>query len=79
MSNLGRVNLVTRFCCATCGNQLELSSSVNREKQQSSRDYLNDNITGADKVEVNIWIEPCKKCIGVPIKQLETLKEILKS
>lgn len=79
MQNIGRVNLITRFCCATCGNQLELSSNVNKETKEQFPDYIRDSITGSDKIEFNVWVEPCKKCIGVPTKQLETLKQILKS
>lgn len=78
MSNIGRVNLVTRFKCATCGNQLELSREVNKETKDQFPNELSDGITGADKVEMNVFIEPCKVCIGKPTRQLQTLKEILR-
>ena len=76
MSNFGRHNLVTRFKCSKCGNQLSLS--YEKEANAKGSEYENDNITGGNKVENNIFIEPCKVCIDKPQKELDTLRKILK-
>ena len=74
--NYGRNNLVTRFKCSKCGNQLTLSAKD--ESPVGLKEYERDGITGASKVENDIFIEPCKTCVDKPQKQLDTLKEILK-
>lgn len=75
--NSMRVNLVTRFKCAECGNQLSLC--YNNDAKQTQDDYdESDKITGACKVENDIYIEPCKYCVEKPKKDLETLRSLLK-
>lgn len=73
MNNFGRINLITRFKCSVCGTQLSLSY----DKPNKSGEYTQDGFTGSDKLEQNIYIEPCEICVGVPAKQLATLKRIL--
>lgn len=72
--NHARVNLITRFKCAKCGTQLSLSY----DDPKKFADYTTDGITGANKLESNIFIEPCSVCVDEPTRQLETLKKILK-
>lgn len=73
-ANYGRTHWVTKFRCATCGTYLTLSYDGAGEGHSS----VNDGITGADKVETIVRIEPCETCVAVPLKQLKTLREILK-
>lgn len=75
MNDYSRVNLVTRFKCGKCGSQLSLTYN----KPKAQLDYVRDGITGADKVEVDIYIKPCDVCVDEPMKQLNTLRRILKA
>lgn len=74
MDNTGRVNLITRFKCAKCGSQLSLSY----DKEKSSNDYENDGITGAFKVENDVFIEPCVSCLSKFKEPLEALQRVMK-
>ena len=76
MENYSRMNLITRFKCSKCGNQLSLA--YRKEEDAKGRDYENDNITGANKVENDVFIEPCQTCVEKPQKELDTLRNILK-
>lgn len=75
--NYGRYNLVTRFKCSKCGSQLSLSYTKD-DNIKVYPNYVSDGMTGADKVESDIWIEPCETCVESPQKELDTLRRILK-
>lgn len=72
--NLGRDFLVTKFKCAECGSNLQLSYEKRNEPKYL--DDCRDGITGANKVEQNIFIEPCHKCVDEVLKDMEDLKGI---
>ncbi|OOE15163.1 hypothetical protein BSR09_00740 [Stutzerimonas degradans] len=71
MNNDGmRTHLVTVFRCADCGTTLKLS-----HEGKKSMDYVADGITGAAKVEQNVFIHPCQKCM----KPSQEIKAALKT
>ena len=76
--NNSRINLVTRFKCSKCGNQLKLCLEKFAENTFTKPNEVVDNITGTDKIENNIYIEPCDICVNKYKKDLETLKKIFK-
>lgn len=67
---MSREFLVTKFVCATCGTNLNLSY----EKPKSAGQYVKGEPTGADMVQNLIAIEPCKTCLH----PLEVMKAALK-
>lgn len=64
-----RQMLVTKFSCAACGSNLNLTY----DKPKNSGGYVVGEPTGADMVQQVIAIEPCRKCI----KPLEDIKNAL--
>ena len=68
--NYGRTHLVTNFTCAECGTPLNLSYRDDAKKAK----YYNDNITGADKVEQHVYVEPCYICMKPARDILEAVK-----
>lgn len=76
-NNYGRNNLVIRFKCSKCGNQLNLSYEKDETATRSGQED-SDGISGGFKVEGHFYIEPCKTCIEEPQHQLDTLRKILK-
>lgn len=72
--NDGRVNLVTRFTCANCGDQLNITYDT---KKPSGTNYENDRITGALKVETYVSVEPCKRCLDEWREPLVTIRNAL--
>lgn len=79
MSNIGRSFLVTKFNCAECGTDLELSYEPRGGSRQSGfEDNVSDGITRASKKENFIFIEPCKKCVKEANKDMDTSREIFK-
>ena len=73
-NNIGRNFLVTKMKCAKCDSALELSYPPKNTKSTD----CSDGITGASKVETVIYIEPCKRCVEEPKRDLDTLRRILK-
>lgn len=71
MKNAGRHFLVTQMHCAKCGGVLELSY----DKPTNPLEYESDGITGGNKVEMKVFIEPCKKCM----RPVEDLKSAMKT
>lgn len=74
MKDSMRYNLVTNFKCVNCGNKLELSYEGNKNSDYKPETY--DGITGAKKVEMSIYIHPCRKCYDeatAPIKALQSI------
>jgi hypothetical protein len=64
--------LVTTFHCAKCGAPLNLT--YEKPTKNLHNGYVNDGITGADKVENLIYIHPCEVCVDrleEPIKALQ--------
>jgi hypothetical protein len=75
LSDSSRYNLVTNFRCSVCGNKLMLSYDKKQGDYEPEKD---DDITGANKVEVSIAIHPCEKCYSAATEPIETLRKILK-
>jgi len=75
MDNYGRINLITRFTCSVCGDQLSLSYDT---KKPTSNGYQDDGITGAAKIENYVSVEPCKKCINKYKEPIEQIQKALK-
>jgi hypothetical protein len=78
MSNFSRYNLVTKFVCANCGKFLCLSYEAPDLGDYEQDSGTRDNITGADKVENRIAIEPCKTCYSKAREPIEHLRAALK-
>jgi hypothetical protein len=75
-----RYHLVTSFKCLECGSILKLSNS--KPIKDTSR-YINesyrDDVTGAAKVDNEVYVYPCEQCFGKLVKPLEGLKKVLGS
>lgn len=64
--------LITKFICATCGSNLELTYDLPRK----DADHAEGEPTGAAKVEQLVGVLPCKTCFQPLLdvkKALETL------
>jgi hypothetical protein len=68
----GRNYLVTSFVCAKCQTVLTLSYNVSKGHK-----YVNDGITGGNKVDNQIAIHPCEKCYSEATKPLELIKQAM--
>ncbi len=53
-----RPYLVTKFYCSKCGGGLDLTYDAPK-----TLDHVSDGITGGDKVELKVFVEPCRKCM----------------
>ena len=60
-----RTHLVTKFCCAGCGNLLSADY-----KTASSSPYSAGEPTGADMVQVVVSIAPCPRCFE-PVNKMK--------
>lgn len=49
--------LVTQFYCSECGGGLDLTY-----QEPKTLDHISDGITGGSKVELKVFVEPCRKC-----------------
>lgn len=64
--NASRKNLVTNFQCSVCGSDLCLSY------EGKKIDFAGDHsITGAFKVDVFVYVEPCAKCLE-PLERMRS-------
>lgn len=78
MSNdSSRTFVVTTFRCTVCGNALNVSYCNEPGKLQPRGEYVDDGITGADKVEQRINVHPCEKCLS-PLNELRRAVKTLK-
>ena len=69
--NYGRTNLITRFTCSQCGDQLNLSYKTKKPGCGDAEEE--DGITGAYKLEIYVSVEPCHKCMEPVRKVAEAL------
>lgn len=65
-----REYLITKFVCAKCGTNLQLSYDV----PKGAGRYSNGEPTGAAMVEKLVAIEPCEVCM----EPLEAMKKAFK-
>lgn len=73
-----RYNLVTSFYCIECNSKLRLSyKKAKKDTSLYNSEIYKDDITGASKVDANIYIYPCEQCFGKLAKPLEELKKAL--
>ena len=70
-----RSTLETHIRCAQCGTNLELCYE-DKARKAIQRGTLASNITGADKVEHSVFVEPCKTCLE-PLKRLQQALKVL--
>lgn len=66
-----RPYLVTTFYCAKCGAAINLTY----DKPEKSLECVSDGITGGSKVELRVFVEPCKKCL----QPVEDIRHALKA
>lgn len=72
-----RYNLVTKFICAKCGEQLTMSYSAPAAKATGYNRDAEDGITGALKVENRIAIHPCRKCYSDAVAPMDAMRKAL--
>jgi hypothetical protein len=72
-----RYNLVTKFVCANCGQQLRLSYEA--PKTTKYNQFADSGITGACKVEQDVSIYPCDSCYGEAIRPIKALADAMKA
>ncbi len=77
MSDSMRYNLVTRFVCAKCGDQLALTHQPAKSNEYAPE--KSDGITGAAKVEQAIGIHPCQRCYSEATEPIKALRAALNS
>jgi len=70
-----RSTLEIHVRCAQCGTNLELCYE-DKARKTIQKWTLAFSITGADKVEHSIFVEPCKTCLE-PVKRLQQAIKVL--
>jgi hypothetical protein len=65
--------LITKFVCAACGNNLQLTYDI---PKGAGRFCAQDEPTGAAMVQQLVAIEPCK-CTTRPLEEMRNAAKVL--
>ena len=66
-----RNNLITNFNCQKCGKLLEVERNCESKKVEDT-----DTVSGAFKIDMNIYVVPCANCLQ-PVEDIKRALSLL--